>query len=175
MAHEPMIYFHLKLVAKISLAVGAAAVLVLLAALTLITGDTGESYGAIIRSQSLTRQQLGPAMLVGGLLLVAVAGFITWLIALYTSFRVAGPLYRLAENLKLARASNSIELIGLRKGDALFKQADGINHAVSNLRQHYGDLKIAADAASSALVAGDAARYADATARLKELDEKVRV
>lgn len=175
MVHQPMIFFHFKLVAKISLAVGTLAVLALLAVLTLITGDTGESYGAIIRSHSLTRQHLGAAMLVAGLLLVAITGFITWLIVLYSSFRVAGPLYRFLQNLKLASASDSTELIELRKGDALSKQSACIKQAVSTLRQHYAEMKIAADEASSALAAGNAARYADAIARLKELDGKVRV
>lgn len=173
MAHEPMIFFHLKLVAKISVAVGTLAVLALLAVLTLITGDGGESYGAIIRSHSLTRQHLGAAMLVAGLLLVAITGFITWLIVLYSSFRVAGPLYRFSQNLKLAGASDSIELIELRAGDALSKQADGIKQAVATLRRHRVELNQAFDQASSALATGNAAQYAEAVARLNELDEKV--
>lgn len=175
MTHEPMVFFHLKLVAKISLAVGALAVLVLLAVLTLITGDSGESYGAIIRSHSLTRQELGVAMLVAGLLLVAITGVITWLIVLYSSFRVAGPLYRFSQNLKLARASDASALIELRQGDALATQAAHIKQAVATLRQHHTALKIAAAEAASALAAGHGAAYADAVARLKVLDEKVRL
>lgn len=174
MAPEPMIFFHLKLVAKVSLAVGALAVLALFAVLTLITGDTGESYGAIIRAHSLTRQHLGPALLIAGLLLVAIAGFITWLIVLYSSFRVAGPLYRFSQNLKLAGASNSIELIELRAGDAFAKQAAGIKRTVFALRNHRAELRRAADQASSALLAGDAAQYTAALARLRELDEMLR-
>jgi hypothetical protein len=175
LVHKPLTLFHFKLVAKVSLAVGSLAVLALLAVLTLITGDSGQSYGAIIESHSLTRQHLGAAMLIAGLLLVAITGFITWLIALYSTFRVNGPLYRFAQNLKLAGASDTVALIELRKGDALAKQADGIKQAVSTLRQHYAGMKIASDQASSALVAGNAAQYADAIARLKELDEKARV
>ncbi len=173
MTNEPMVFFHLKLVAKISLAVGALAVLVLLAVLTLITGDSGESYGAIIRSHNLTRQGLGAAMLVAGLLLVAITGLITWFIVLYSSFRVAGPLYRFSQNLKLARTSDTSALLELRQGDALPQQAADIKQAVSTLRQHHAAVKIAAADAGSALVAGDAAQYAAAIARLNVLDEKV--
>lgn len=175
MTHEPMVFFHLKLVAKISLAVGAVAVLLLLAVLTLITGDGGESYGELIRSRSLTRQELGLAMLVAGLLLVAITGVITWLIVLYSSFRVAGPLYRFSQNLKLARTSDASALIDLRQGDALATQAAHIKQAVTALRQHHAALKMAAADAASALAAGHGAQYADAIARLNRLDEKVRL
>jgi hypothetical protein len=175
MPHEPMIFLHLKLVAKISLAVGALAALALLTVLTLITGDSGEFYGDIIRSHSLTRQHLGAAMLVAGLVLVAITGFITWLIVWYSTFRVAGPLYRFSQNLKLASVSDSVELIDLRKGDALAPQAEGIKQAVTTLRAHYAEVKIASGQAAAALAAGDAAHYAEAIARLKGLDEKIRV
>ncbi len=175
MVHEPMVFFHLKLVAKISLAVGAVAVLVLLAVLTLITGDGGETYGEVIRSHSLTRQELGVAMLVAGLLLVAITGVITWLIVLYSSFRVAGPLYRFSQNLKLAGASDTSALIDLRQGDALATQAVHIKQAVATLRQHRAALKMAAAEAACALAAGHGADYADAIARLNGLDEKVQL
>lgn len=175
LVNEPIIFLHLKLVAKISLAVGALAILVLIVVLTLITGDSGESYGAIIRSHSLTRQHLGSAMLVAGLLLVAITGFITWLIVLYSKFRVDGPLYRFSQNLKLAIASDTIELIELRKGDAMSKHAAAIKQAVSTMRQHHAEIRIAAAAAASALTEGNAAQYADAIARLRVLDAKVNV
>lgn len=175
MVHKPIIFLHLKLVAKVSLAVGALAVLALLGVLTLITGESGEAYGAIIRSRSLTRQHLGAAMLVAGLLLVAIAGFMTWLIALYSTFRVDGPLYRFSQNLKLAGASDSSKLIELRKGDALSKQAEGIKRAVAALRRHHFEINLAAEQASFALAAGDAAQYAEAIVRLKLLDAKAHV
>lgn len=175
LAHEQVIFFHLKLVAKISLAVGTLALLAFLAVLTLVTGDTGESYGTIIRSHSLTRQRLTSAMLVAGLLLVASTGFITWLIVLYSSFRIAGPLDRFSRNLNMACASDASELGELQKNDALSKQAAGVREAVNTVRRHFAEIDIAADAALSALTAGNASKYAEAIARLKVLDEKVRV
>lgn len=175
MTEVPSIFFHLKLVARISLAVGAFATLVLIVGLLFITGGSGESYGAIIRSHSLTGDHLGLAMLSAGLVIVAVTGLMTWMIVLYSSVRVAGPLYRFCQNLKLATASDSIALIELRKGDALTRHAVGIKTAISTLREHYAATQAASDQALSALGAGDAAQYADAIARLKTLDEKIRV
>ena len=175
MEHRPIIFFHLKLVAKISTAVGVLAVMVLLGVLTMITGKTGESYGAIIRLHSLTRQQLGPAMLVAGLLLVAIAGAITCLIVYYSSFRVAGPLYRFSQNLQLARSRGPSAPQGLRRGDPLSRQAAAIDQAMARLRAHHAGVADAAGAAARALAADDAIAYAMALATLKALDAQIRL
>lgn len=175
MPHEPLIFFHLKLVAKVGVAVSALAALALVMVVLLITNGAGDSYDAIIRSNSLTREHLGTAMLVAGLVLVVVAGLITWLIVLYTSFRVAGPLYRFSQNLKLANTRDAVEMTALRRGDALTAQAASIQQAVTVLRQHRVELDAAAKDAASALSAGHAGQYAEALARLKTLDDKVRL
>ena len=168
-----LIFFHLKLVSKVSLAIGAVAVLVLLGALTLITGEGGQSYGTIIASHSLTRRHLGAAMAAAGLLLIAFTCIITCLIIYYSSFRVAGPLYRFGQNLRLASSSDSSALIELRSGDALLRHADGVKHAVGTLRGHFLQVGAAAHAAAAAAAAGDSAGYAAALARLDELDAQV--
>ncbi|HZW12601.1 MAG TPA: hypothetical protein VFF81_05335 [Noviherbaspirillum sp.] len=173
MRNEPLIFFHLKLVGKISLGVGTVAVLSLLFSLALVSGENGDSYTEIIRNNSITRAHLASVMLMIGLMLVAIAGVITWLIALYSSFRVAGPLYRFSKNLKLASSSNYAPLVNLREGDSLTEQAEHIKNAVSTLRNHYAQVERAAADGSSALANGDAEAYAEAIARLKALDEKV--
>lgn len=170
----PPVFFHLKLVAGISLAVGVLAALVLLAILTLITGESGESYGAIIRSHSLTRRHLGAAMLVAGLLLLAFTALVTCLIVLYSSFRVAGPLYRFGQNLQLAGTSDRTALVELRRADPLGAHADGVKQAVAAVRAHYAGLNDACQCAAQALAAGDAHAYAEALARLKQADAHVR-
>lgn len=175
MRNEPLIFFHLKLVAKISLGVGTVAVLSLLISLLLISGPTDLSYSAIVRSNSMTRENLGTVMLTIGLMLVAIAGVITWLITLYSSFRIVGPLYRFTQNLKLAGTSDSSRLIELRKGDALRDQSAHIMMAVSSLRDHYAIVEQVAEEALAAFEKGDAEAYTDAVARLKALDDQVRV
>lgn len=168
-----VILFHLKLVSKVSLAIGVVASLVLLGVLTLITGEGGQSYGTIIASHSLTRRHLGAAMVAAGLLLVAFTCLITCLIIYYSSFRVAGPLYRFGQNLRLASSSDSSALLELRSGDALVRHADGVKQAVGALREHYLQVDVTAHAAAAAAAAGDSAGYAAALARLKELDAQV--
>lgn len=168
-----VILFHLKLVSKVSLAIGVVAVLVLVAVLTLITGEGGHSYGTIIASHSLSRRHLGAAMVAAGLLLVAFTCILTCLIIYYSSLRVAGPLYRFGQNLRLASSSDSSTLIELRSGDALVRHAEGVKHAVGAVRGHYLQLGMAARAAATAAAAGDSAGYAAALAQLKQLDAQV--
>lgn len=167
---------HRKLVARIGLLVSVASCAILLATLMLITDDAGERYSAIIYSHSLTRYQLGPAMLFAALVLVAIAGFATWFVALYSSFRIAGPLYRFTQNFKVATANiSSAKILPIRKGDAVQDQATAVMQAIAGLRDHYAAMKDAAQEASSALAAGDDARYTDAMTRLRSLDEKARI
>lgn len=171
---QPLIFLHLKLVARISVAVGAVAVSSLLAALLLLPVSVEETYEAIIRSRSVTREQLEGLMLVIGLALVATAAVITWLITLYSSFRVAGPLHRFGRNLKLASLDDEAELVSLRRGDALHPQQENIRQAVGALRVHLQAVQQSAAQAREALAAGDARAYAVAVTRLRELDEKIR-
>ena len=167
---------HGRFVAKIALSVSAVSFIILLIALAFITNDAGESYGDIIYSHALTRQQLKPAMLIAALVLVIITGFVTWLIALYTSFRFAGPLYRFTQHFKLATVNPSaMEIIPLRESDALQNHAKAVKEALSGLHDHYAAMKDAAHDASSALTAGDAARYNKAVAHLRQLDEKARI
>lgn len=175
MQNQPLIFFHLKLVAKVALAAGVAAVLCLLVAMSFLAGPSGESYENIVRNSSITRAQMGPVMLLAGLILVALVGIVTWMIALYSSFRIAGPLYRFAQNFKLAMTSDSAGLINLRAGDSLRAQEQHIKQAVSALRAHHAMLDQLSRQASSALEQGDADAYAEAVARLKVLDEKVHI
>jgi hypothetical protein len=175
MKHEPLIFFHLKLVAKISLAIGAIAMIALVIALTMITDQSGENYSAIVQVQHLKSENLGKVMLLAGLVLVAITGLATWLIALYSSFRIAGPLYRFSQNLQLATANESATLIDIREGDSLRQEAEMIKQTVMTLRAYHAAVTVNAQQASDAIAVGDETGYAQSVARLRMLDEKVRI
>lgn len=175
---EPQMFFHLKLVGKIALAVGAAACVGLVVTLLSVSGQTGESYAEIIGSYYLTRQHLGPALLVGGLALLAVTALITWLISLYSSFRIAGPLFRFSRNLEMEIAQGPTAPIPIRKTDSLQQEHQQFKRSVEVLQTHYGKLREAAARAEAALASEDKEAWpaaAEAIARLKELDANVRL
>jgi hypothetical protein len=175
MKNEPLIFFHLKLVAKISLAIGAVAMIALVIALTMITDQSGASYSAIVQVQHLKSENLGKVMLLAGLVLLAITGLVTWLIALYSSFRIAGPLYRFSQNLQLATANESAALINIREGDSLQQEEEMIKQTVMTVRAYHAAVTTAARQASDAIAAGDESGYALSIARLRMLDEKIRI
>ena len=166
--NEPRFLLHLHLVAKIALIVGAVSCLGMLLVLTFITDKSGASYGAIIRSYSLSRQHLGPTMLIAGLFLVSFSGVITWLISLYASFYIAGPLYRFSRNLETFIAQGPTTPVPTREKDHLKQEEQQIKRSIAKLQQHYGEMRAAAEEALSQLDS----QSAPAIAKLKELDRE---
>lgn len=172
MTNNSSIAHHVRLVGKLGLGVGIAAGTVLLFALTLITHFSGESYGQIIGAHDLTRQYLGPAMLVAGLAVLSIVGIMTWVIALYSSFLIAGPLYRFSRNLELACTIGPVVPIKIREGDALQKESREVDDALSAVRSHLAALRKEADDLENSLLTNDATAYEQALARFKKLERR---
>ena len=80
----------------------------------LLAGSPGVSYLQNVQSLAMTHRQLPMVMLAGGLTLAAGTGLTTWLITLYSSFRVAGPLYRFSRNLELGIETGRVPRIRIR-------------------------------------------------------------
>jgi len=172
----PPVLFHLKWVAKLALMVGVVATVGLLSAIFLITDDSGIDYAHVIASHSLTQQNLQVTLLVFGLALVLVACVATWLIALYSSFRIAGPLFRFSQNLK-GLMDNALTMPqAIRKDDLLQAHWVQFDASQARLRAHYDDLQQALHAAEQALQpATDPAALTQALAKLKEVEQRVQL
>lgn len=142
-------------------------------ALTFITDKSGVSYDTIIRSYSLSRQHLGPTLLVEGLCLVAFAGVFTWLVSLYAGFYIAGPLYRFSRNLEDFIEQGPITPLPTRQKDKLKHEEQQILRSIVKLQNHYGAMRAATE---TALAQIDAQQDpAAAIAQLKELDRAARL
>lgn len=174
---EPPVFFHLKRVAGIALSVGVAACAGMLVVLMLVTDDQGTRYGQTIGTYSLTGQNLGWSLLVFGLAIVAFAGVTTWLIALYSSFRIAGPLYRFSRTLETGIEQWPAVPLPIRRTDQLHQEWEALNVSVSAVRGHYDDLRQALEETERSLQAGPAgeASPSQAIARLKEIERRVRL
>ncbi|MEW6314495.1 MAG: hypothetical protein AB1513_10740 [Pseudomonadota bacterium] len=164
---------HLRLIAKIALIVGAASCLGMVLALSFITDKSGSSYGDIIRSYSLSRQNLGPTLLIAGLFLVSFSGIVTWVISLYTSFYIAGPLYRFARNYELFIEKGPTTPVPTRKTDQLKNEEQQIKQSIVRLQEHYHAVRHAADTALAQLATRE--NPDAAIAQLKELDRAARL
>lgn len=163
----------LHLVAKIALIVGGVSCLAMLLALNFITDKSGVSYDTIIRSYSLSRQHLGPTLLVEGLGLVAFAGAFTWLVALYAGFYIAGPLYRFSRNLEDFIKQGPVTPLPTRSKDKLKHEEQQILRSIVKLQNHYGAMRTATETALAQIDAQQ--NPAAAIAQLKELDRAARL
>lgn len=152
---SPEILFHLRWVSKIALWIGATAAIGLVIVLFFITGDTGTAYEELIHSRSLAQHKLGPALLIGGIFLVCFGALLTWVIALYSSFRVAGPLFRLTRNLQASIGHRPEKPIPIRAADRLQAEAALLKSSLGVLANHYKGLRDDVDLALQQVHAGD--------------------
>lgn len=172
--HVPL---DVKLVAKIGLSVTLASGVGLLLVLLPIGDQPGTGYRQVIGAFGSVRQNLGPAMLVFGLVMVGFAGMTTWLLSLYTSFRIAGPLFRISRNLEMQLEQGPVAPVPLRTTDTLQDEWKAFESGVGVLRAHQEDLRQAFHQVESAVAehqrTGDANALGQAMARLKKIEQRV--
>jgi hypothetical protein len=172
---EGLRLLHLKLVGKVALSTAVAAAIILFLMVFLVSEDTGASYLEVIQSYTLTRAHLRPVMALAALLLLMLVGLSVGLIALYTSFRIAGPLYRLAQNLQATGPLAHLQ--GIRQDDALHGIAADLRTSVDTLEHHYQQLRVRVEATLALATEADVEphRLNKALADLKAVEAAVRL
>lgn len=171
----PEIISHLRWIARGAISIGAIAAVGLAITLNILTDGSGTTYGELIQSHSIVQAYLGSALLIGGFILVACTAVITWLIALYSSFRVAGPLYRFSRNLERAIARGPSRPIPIRKGDCLHRDALLLEHSLKAMETHYRELDEALNLALSDIEQGKIERAQPTAAKLGELIKRAAI
>lgn len=168
---------HLQLVSRLSLLTGLAASLALVVLILVLVGEGGNDYETIIRSYNISQENLGTGLLITGLLLLSLVGFITWLITLYSSFRLAGPLYRFARNFEAALQGQS-GIFGIRGEDCLQDVSQELLSSVEGLQRHYQATQQVLDELDGLLDKGEPGHeeaLRQAVTRLKEHVDHVRL
>ena len=125
----------LKLVSRFALYTSLVAVVLLVLSVLFLTDQAGTSYAEIIYAHSLSQKHLKPVLLISGLCLLSFVAFITWLFTIYSTFRIAGPLYRFSRNLE--QAAEGVAPIGVRSDDALQEVSEQLKQSVTSLHNHY--------------------------------------
>lgn len=176
-SHEPEIHIHLRWVASFALCVGVIATGGLILTLFVLTDSSGTTYGELINSNSLVQSYLWPTLLISGCLLVAFTAVCTWLITLYSSFRIAGPLFRFSRNLETSIAIGSHKPIPIRDSDLLQKDAELLASTLVAVDAHYTNLRDEVALAIKQTRSGevDQAQLQVIAAKLKRLVERVHV
>ena len=147
----PFLLFNWHFVGKIALVVAAISCLAAVLVLHFITGSSGQNHAEVIRYFSQSRQGVGQVLLAVGFILISFASIITWLIALYTSFYIAGPLFRFARNFETLSKQGPVALPPIRKTDRLKNEEQQIKLSVDRLQKHYGQMRSAIDEAIAKL------------------------
>lgn len=142
----------LRIVARISLLVSVIAGCgILLTILIIVSGAKTGGYFEAIQTLSVMRMKLLPSMVLCGLILVGVAGLMTWLITLYSSFRVAGPLFRFSRNVEMEILDGPCATVTIRRDDQLQDNYAEIERTVLSLERYYGEVLSQVDEISFAM------------------------
>lgn len=95
----------------------------------------GRGYLQILQTEQLTQRQLLPAMLIVGFSLLCIVGMTTWMVVLYSSFSVAGPLYRFSRDLEVMAGRPDFH--GIRDGDCLQDVSAQLKASMQALIDYY--------------------------------------
>ncbi|MFH0840169.1 MAG: methyl-accepting chemotaxis protein [Candidatus Omnitrophota bacterium] len=81
--------------------------------------------------------------LIGIPITIVLVSLLLFGLGIYTSHRVAGPMYRIAKNMNLIGVENHIDTVQIRKRDQLRELADAFNHMVHALKDRmYQDMRL---------------------------------
>jgi len=127
----------LHIVGKVALIFAACAAAGLVALLMVVDDDLGLAYGSIIGSRLRSQERLQVTLVFFGLLMAALSGLTTWLLALYASFRIAGPIWRFSRNLEQAIVHGPVGSIPLRRNDLLQQESADFRVALAALDAQY--------------------------------------
>ncbi|MCB1887119.1 MAG: hypothetical protein KDH20_05910 [Rhodocyclaceae bacterium] len=174
MPNSPRQFGQLRLVGRVSLWFAGAALAGLAGVLLLARPAEGD-YVALVQNLSLSRQQLLTLMLIGGLVLAIGTALTTWLIALYSSFRVAGPLHRFCLDLEHGIREGEVPRVRLRVEDDAQEDARRLEETVQHLYRHYDEIAGALESASLQIRRGAADDGGAAVERLRRLVDEVRL
>ncbi len=159
-----------KRLAWIALLIGIAAVLVLGGLVYFLSVENGASYTEMIKAHWLTRSNLVPALWISGLFLLSLVALIVSVITIYSSFRVAGPLYRFARNLSV---SEKHSIIGIRQGDCLQDVSRQLQSSIHTLETHKRAIHELTEKAEVCLQSGNGNMDADYAVLVKQLKARL--
>ena len=137
------------------------------------TPDTG--YLQNISSLVTSRKNLDLVLLLTGLWLVGITAITTWMITLYSSFRVAGPLYRFSRNLEVGASEGAMPLIRIRANDYLKEECQLLHESVDSLYSYYDELKIELIALERSLVNSDINTSSSLLANIKSQINRIKL
>lgn len=121
--------------------------------------------GSRLRIKS-TADYILPAVLLSGAVVVVFIGLATVAVTLFTSHKIAGPLYRMEKDVEEVTSGNLTKKFNLRQTDEIKALAESLDKMTQSLRANIAEVKQGLSDLESALAASPGAP--------KELKEKLK-
>ena len=96
----------------------------------------------VIRS---TSDYIMPSVLLGSIVVIIVTGIATIAITLFTSHKIAGPLYRIEQDINKVASGNLRQEFSLREHDEIRPIAEALNSMTGLLKGEISELKKSVD------------------------------
>jgi hypothetical protein len=130
-----------KRVAQTALMISLVSAIVL--GIFIFTMDVPEdNYFLMVQSLSLSKAHLSTVLFIVGTLFVSATAITTYFITLYSSFRVAGPLFRFARNLEFGHHHEfPMPHIKIRSYDYFQDECHLMEESINVLLSHYESLQ----------------------------------
>ena len=157
----------LRLIAKISLGLSFLAIIFLLF-IAYYFGSDEKSYSEIIYVLWQTRDNLLLSVFIVGSFMITFIAMITWVLCLYSSFRLVGPLHRLQTQLGLVTKDEDIHLTRLRHKDSLLLKMS-YRSARESIKKNKEEEKSINDKIITVIKYMECKQFANAEIILKEL------
>jgi len=138
---NPSLFVQLLRVSKIALWVGLSGIIIVSMLIVMILPAIPKDYADFIQYMARIQHDLPLMLGLSALLLISAAGFTVWVICLYSSFRIAGPLYRFARNLEEQIVNGPTQILQIRNEDRLQGECQLFNRTIASLIGFYTELK----------------------------------
>lgn len=174
-AADPSVIAHFRTVGRISIYTGFIMAACLVVTIYYLAGSTGageeRGYAEIFSAHALTKKHLAPALILSGMILVAITSVITWVIVFYSTYRVAGPLYPLSKSLNDLIVEGPVSVRNRRKTDCLGDEHLRFSGGASRLQFHYDSMNELVDLALVQLELTEADFEGGLTKTVEQLQE----
>lgn len=135
-----------KKIARIALWVSGLS-LITLGALVLAVNNPSGDYLSMLTTLANSQENLLFIIILAGVWLLSATAITTYVITLYSSFRVAGPLFRFARNLEFGHQhENPMPHIRIRNYDYFQEECRLMDESIDTLINHYRTLAEQVDA-----------------------------
>ncbi len=88
-----------------------------------------------------TADYILPAVLLSSVIVIFLIGIAAIIITLFTSHKIAGPLYRIEQDIKEIESGNLQKKISLRHSDEIKRLAEGLNDMTQAIRTDMDEVK----------------------------------